>query len=439
MKVRWQGRALRRTSKGVLSATLLGSALVACRARATDHHFDSAAQEPGLPHRRGAEAVSATPTRSTAKDPRVVPRPSDAWPHAPAGFQVSLYAQGLPAPRELRTAPNGDVFVTHREPGEVLVLRGRGAEGGAAQVATFAGGLAMPFGMAFYPAGPAPEWLYVAETDGLVRFPYANGDLVARAAPEHLLDLPGGGKLRGGGHWTRDLAFSRDGKRLYISVGSHSNVDDPDDHPEERLRADILEVTPDGKNLRVFAAGLRNAVGIAVSPLTGALWASVNERDELGDDLPPDYITHVVDGGFYGWPWYYIGGHPDPRHRGKHPELQARVLVPDVLLAAHSASMQLTFYDGAQFPSAYRGDIFAPQHGSWNRSARSGYEVVRVPIDEKGRARGTYEDFLTGFVTPAGDAWGRPVGVAVAADGALLVSDDVGGCVWRVEWTGRQR
>jgi glucose/arabinose dehydrogenase len=177
-------------------------------------------------------------------------------------------------------------------------------------------------------------------------------------------------------------------------------------------------------------------VGIAVSPRTGELWASVNERDELGDDLPPDYITHVQPGGFYGWPWFYMGGHWDPKHKGKHPELKARVITPDVLLAAHSASMQLVFYDGDQFPKEYRGDIFAPQHGSWNRAVRSGYEVVRVPMDENGRARGTYEDFLTGFVTPEGDVWGRPVGIAVAADGSLLVSDDEGGCIWRVTHTG---
>jgi glucose/arabinose dehydrogenase len=404
------------------------------RARAIDHAFDVAAQAPGRSHKQRAEELPPPKaTQSARNDARLIPRPADAWPHVPAGFKVSLYAQGLPAPRSLRTAPNGDVFVTQRQPGDIIVLRGRDANGAAKERATFVSGLEMPFGIAFHPAGPAPEWLYIGNTNAVVRFRYAVGDLKARGAPEHLIDLPGGGHLHGGGHWTRDLAFSRDGKKLFVAVGSRSNNDDPDVTPAERGRALILEMDPDGKNARVYASGVRNAVGIAVSPKTGELWASVNERDALGDDLPPDYITHVVDGGFYGWPWYYIGGHPDPRHSGKHLELRGRVIVPDVLLAPHVATMQMIFYEGAQFPPEYHGDIFAPQRGSWNRSVRSGYEVVRVPIDQKGRARGTYEDFLTGFVTPAGDVWGRPVGITVDVDGALLVSDEVGGCIWRVE------
>ena len=237
------------------------------------------------------------------------------------------------------------------------------------------------------------------------------------------------------GHWTRDIAFSLDGSRLFVAVGSASNVDDPDEHPSEHQRAAILEYTPDGKFVKVFASGLRNPSGIAVDPSTGELWTSVNERDGLGDDLVPDYITHVEEDGFYGWPYYYLGGHPDPRHEGKHPELRDSVIVPDVLLQSHTASLQLTFYDGTQFPEQYRGDIFASQHGSWNRSVRSGYEVVRVPL-EKGKASGMYEDFLTGFLTPDGDVWGRPVGVSVAGDGALLVSDDGSGSIWRVIFRG---
>jgi glucose/arabinose dehydrogenase len=406
--------------------------------RAIDHSVDFSAQVPGLAHHKRIEDLPPPKATPAAKnDARVVPRPSSAWPHVPAGFKVSLYAKDLPGPRELRVAPNGDVFLTHRQPGEVLVLRGHDASGAAQQRATYAAGLDMPFGIAFYPAGPSPQWLYVGNTSGVVRLRYAVGDLAARAAPERLFDLPGGGHLHGGGHWTRDLAFSRDGKKLYVAVGSRSNVDDPDVTPAERGRAVILEMTPDGKSPRVFASGVRNAVGIAVSPATGELWASVNERDDIGDDLPPDYITHVEDGGFYGWPWYYLGNHQDPRHPGKHPELASRVVVPDVLLAPHSATMQMIFYDGAQFPQQYRGDVFVPQRGSWNRSVRSGYEVVRVPVGPDGRARGGYEDFLTGFVTTEGDVWGRPVGVAVAADGALLVSDEIGGCIWRVESTAR--
>jgi glucose/arabinose dehydrogenase len=418
---------------GALAALAFLAAL-GWAARAVDHRNDFSAERPGMAHRSRVEDLPPPKaTQAVTNDARVVPRPANAWPQAPAGFRVRLYAKDLPGPRELRTAPNGDVFFTHRVPGEIMVLRGLDASGAAQQRETYATDLDMPFGLAFYPTGPAPQWLYVGNTNGVVRFHYTTGDLKARGAPERLVELPGGGHLHGGGHWTRDLAFSRDGKQLFVSVGSKSNNDDSDDNPGERLRADVLEMTPEGKDVRVHAWGLRNAVGIAVSPRTGELWASVNERDDLGDDLPPDYITHVEPGGFYGWPWYYLGNHPDPRHRGKHPELAARVIVPDVLLAPHAATMQMIFYDGTMFPSEYRGDIFVPQRGSWNRSVRSGYEVARVPLDEHGRARGGYEDFLTGFVAPNGDVWGRPVGVTVAADGALLVSDEIAGCIWRVE------
>jgi glucose/arabinose dehydrogenase len=244
--------------------------------------------------------------------------------------------------------------------------------------------------------------------------------------------LPGGGRLRGGGHWTRDLAFSKDGKKLYVSVGSRSNNDDTDGNPAEFERADVLEFDADGKSRRVFAWGIRNAVGIAVHPRSGELWVSVNERDRLGDNLVPDYITHVEPGGFYGWPWFYLGAHPDPRHAGKHPELAGKVLVPDVLLESHDASLEMVFYDGAQFPAEYRGDVFAAQHGSWNKTVRTGYEVIRVPLHGRDRAEGDYEDFLTGFVTATGDVWGRPVGVAVAKDGALMVTDDGSNSIWRV-------
>jgi glucose/arabinose dehydrogenase len=308
--------------------------------------------------------------------------------------------------------------------------------------------------MAFYPNGDNPEWLYVGNTNSVVRFAYSRGDLVATGAPDTVVDaLPSSvprdleafreydravraGKLPPDhGHWTRDLAFSLDGSRLFVGVGSASNVDDPDDHPSEYRRADILEYTPDGEFVKVFASGIRNPSGIAVDPVTGQLWCSVNERDGLGDNLVPDYITRVEEDGFYGWPYYYLGGSPDPRHVGKHPELKGKVIVPDVLLQSHSASMQMTFYDGEQFPARYRGDIFAAQHGSWNRSVRSGYEVVRVPLED-GKASGVYEDFLTGFLTPEGDVWGRPVGVGVGQDGSLLVSDDGSGSVWRVTYRG---
>ena len=234
------------------------------------------------------------------------------------------------------------------------------------------------------------------------------------------------------------LAFSLDGKKMYISVGSRSNVDDTDNNPVEYHRADILEANPDGTGVRVYAWGIRNPVGIAVDSKTGELWASVNERDAIGDNLPPDYITHVQEGGFYGWPWYYIGANQDPRHRGKHPELRDKVIVPDVLLEPHDASLEMAFYQGEQFPKEYRGDIFAAEHGSWNKAVRTGYEVVRVPL-KNGKATGEYQHFVSGFVTPDGQVWGRPVGVAVAKDGSLMVTDDGSNSIWRVSYVGNLR
>jgi len=255
-----------------------------------------------------------------------------------------------------------------------------------------------------------------------------------------MADLPGGGRLRGGGHWTRDVVFSKDGTKMFVSVGSHSNVDDPDTTPEEFHRADVLEFTPEGKFIKVYASGIRNCVGEAINPISGELWCSTNERDGLGNNLVPDYVTHVQEGGFYGWPWYYMGGasggKQDPRHVGKHPELQAKVITPDILVNPHFASLEMLFYEGKQFPAEFHGDGFAAEHGSWNRADRSGYEVIRLPM-KGGRATGEYEDFLTGFVLPNGDVWGRPVGVTVAEDGSLFVSDDGSKSIWHVTYTGK--
>ena len=274
----------------------------------------------------------------------------------------------------------------------------------------------------------------MANTDGVIRFPYRNGDLKARGPAEKLsVELSGGaGFLRSGGHWTRDLVFSPDGKKMYVSIGSRSN--DSDDASEAN-RARIFEFNPDGTDQKVYAWGIRNAVGIAFRPATNELWMSTNERDELGEDLPPDYISSVRSGGFYGWPWFYLGNHPDPRHKGKHLDLAGKVIVPDVLVQAHSASLNLCFYSGDQFPAEYKGDIFAAFHGSWNRTKRTGYKIVRVPFDHSsGKPLGEYEDFVTGFVTPKGDVWGRPVGVTVAKDGSLLFSEDGNGTVWRISY-----
>ncbi|MEO8191104.1 MAG: PQQ-dependent sugar dehydrogenase [Acidobacteriota bacterium] len=374
-------------------------------------------------------------TKSVDSGSHVIDRPANAWPRVPPGFKVEEFQTKLDNPRLLRTAPNGDVFLAESYPGRIRVLRARDGAGRAEQNEIFASGLTKPFGIAFYPPGLEPQWVYVAETGRVVRFAYRSGDLKARGKPEVIVpDLPGGGLLRGGGHWTRDIQFAHDGRKMFVSVGSHSNVFENPGTSEER-RADILEYNPDGTAGRIYASGIRNAVGIAVQPGSGELWASVNERDGLGDDLVPDYISRIRDGGFYGWPWFYIGGHQDPRHANAHPELRDRVLVPDVLLQSHSASLQMAFYTGRQFPRDYAGDAFAAEHGSWNRARRTGYKVIRVPLRE-GAPTGEYEDFLTGFVTPDGQVWGRPVGVTVARDGALLVSDDGGDLVWRVSYDG---
>jgi glucose/arabinose dehydrogenase len=360
-----------------------------------------------------------------------VPKPSDAWPKAPTGFKVDLYASGLDEPREIRTAPNGDLFVAGSDSGQIKIFRGITKDSKPEQTSTFATGLHEPFGIAFYPPGNNPNWVYVGNTDSVVRFPYKNGDLKASGAAQTLIK-----GIPTGGHSSRDLAFSQDGKKMFLSVGSRSNVDDPDTHPREHNRAAILQYTPEGKFVKVYGAGIRNPVGITIQPETGELWCSVNERDELGDNLVPDYITHVQEGGFYGWPWYYMGDHQDPRHEGKHPELKGKVIVPDVLLQPHNASLEMTFYEGNQFPKDYKGDVFAAEHGSWNKADRAGYEVIRVPLKD-GKATGEYEDFVTGFVTPDGQVWGRPVGVAVAPDGSLMVSDDGSKSIWRVSYTAK--
>jgi len=371
-------------------------------------------------------------TQSAGNGPEVVPRPENAWPQVLPGFKVELYATGFDEPRLIRTAPNGDFFVAESHPGNIRVFRGITAEGKPVQAGIFATGLKQPFGINFYPPGPDPQWIYVGNTNSIVRFPYRNGDLKARGPAEHIADVPSGR-----GHWTRDIQFAPDGRKMFVSVGSASNVDDPDTTPREKNRADVLEFNPDGSAMRVYAYGIRNCVGMAINSQTGELWCSVNERDALGDNLVPDYITHVQEGGFYGWPWWYMGGHQDPRHEGKHPELKDKVITPDVILHPHNASLEMTFYEGQQFPAEYQGDIFACEHGSWNRSVRVGYELIRVPLHQTGHASGEYEDFMTGFVVDNGHVWGRPVGVTVAPDGSLLVTDDGSNSIWRISYTGK--
>jgi len=383
--------------------------------------------------------------------PSVAPRPAGAELKTLPGFKVTAFAK-LDAPRALRVAPNGDIFVAESERGAVRVLRAADGADKPSIDETFASGLDRPFGIAFYPLGPNPSWVYVANTSSVVRFPYHSGDLKPGGPPETVVpSLP-----HGGNHWTRDIVFSPDGKTMFVSVGSASNVaeDMPKKTPAEtaawqaahalgaawgrdEARADVLAFDPEGRGQHVFATGLRNCVGLALNHATGALWCSTNERDLLGDDLPPDYVTQVRAGGFYGWPWYYIGDHEEPRHAGERPDLKGKITVPDVLIQPHSAPLEMTFYDAsggpAAFPAQYRGDAFVALHGSWDRHKRTGYKIVRLPL-VRGQPTGAYEDFVTGFVIDDRSVWGRPVGVAVAHDGALLFTDDGGDMLWRVSY-----
>jgi glucose/arabinose dehydrogenase len=381
-------------------------------------------------------------TPSAANISRVSARPASALPQVPAGFKIELFAEGLSGPRQMRVAPNGDIFIAETRSGRIRILRA--ADGGTRPSASeiYASGLNGPFGIAFYPAGNDPKWIYIANNDSVIRFPYKAGDLKASSKPKTIVaELP-----HDGGHSTRDIAFSLDGKRMMISVGSRSN--DAEDmskapagwincHPlgasweSETDRADVLAFDPDGKRLGVFATGIRNCVGLATHPVTGDLYCSTNERDGLGDNLVPDYVTRVREGAFYGWPWFYIGNNEDPKHRGERADLKGKITIPDVLLQAHSASLGMTFYNGNQFPAEYSGDGFAAEHGSWNRSKRTGYKVVRIRMKD-GVPTGEYQDFVTGFVVDDSSVWGRPVGVAVAHDGALLVSEDANGTIWRI-------
>lgn len=409
---------------------------------------------PGVKHRIDVKALPRPyATKSAGNGPKVVDRPAAAELKVPSGFEVKLFASGLSGPRLMRTAPNGDVFIAESRTGTIRVLRAPDGADAPTENSVFAKGLRGPFGIAFYPA-KNPRWVYVGNNNSLVRFPYRAGDLVASGPAETVI-----AKLAEttGGHVTRDVAFSRDGRRMFVSVGSGSNVAESMGRKSaeeiraweaehglgaawgnEANRADVLVADPEGRGVKIFATGIRNAVGLAVQPSTGALWVSVNERDGLGDDLVPDYLSHIEEGGYYGWPWYYFGAHEDPRHPGARPDLAGKAIVPDVPVQAHSASLQMTFYPAdvtgaAAFPQEYRGDIFAALHGSWNRHVRTGSKVIRVHL-ENGRATGEYEDFLTGFVVDDGRVWGRPVGVTVAHDGALLVSEDGNGTIWRITY-----
>jgi glucose/arabinose dehydrogenase len=353
----------------------------------------------------------------------------------------------------MRLAPNGDIFVSETSAGRIRVIR-PAANGATAQtIETFADGLTQPFGIRFYPSGKNPQWVYVAELNRVVRFAYQTGDMKARAKAE--LVVPELAPDAGGGHTTRDIAFSPDGKRIFVSVGSRSNVAEEMSKKSpaevkaweaqhgsgaawdvETNRAAVLVFDVNApKQAKIFASGIRNCVGLTVQPQTGELWCTTNERDGLGDNLVPDYSTRVKAGGFYGWPWYYLGNHEDPRLKGDRPDLSGKAIVPDVPYQAHSAALTTEFYEQssgpAAFPAEYVGDAFTAMHGSWNRANRTGHKVVRVRM-KNGVPTGEYEDFLVGFIADDGNAWGRPVGILEAADGSLLVSDDGGNLIYRI-------
>jgi glucose/arabinose dehydrogenase len=411
--------------------------------------------KPGRLHRITAGKLPGPFATDAARNfPRLVPRPPAAQLQVPAGFKVSVFSTELQGPRVMRAAPNGDVFVAESRTGRIRVLRPTADNSQVALTDIFARDLTQPFGLQFYPAGPDPQWLYVAEINRVLRYRYRNGDLFASASPEVVV-----AQLAPtiNGHVTRDLAFSRDGKRMFVSVGSQSNV--ADDLPKKsaaqvkqweaqygtgatwgdeakRATVQVFEVGSKGPG-KIFANGLRNCVGLSVQPANGELWCAVNERDRLGDDLVPDYVTRVAQDGFYGWPWYYMGSNEDPRHKGARPDLANKVTVPDVLLTSHSAALNITFYTATSgrsaFPKEYVGDAFAVLHGSWNREFRTGHKVVRIRM-RNNIPMGDYEDFLTGFIVDDGFAWGRPVAAEVLNDGSLLVSEDGNNVIYRVSY-----
>ncbi len=380
----------------------------------------------------------------------VVTAPEGAMPSVPEGFAVEVFATGLTQPRVIRIAPNGDIFVAESEAGQVSIFAADAVESMPAEPETFVNGLDRPFGIAFYPP-EEPEYVYVAAANQVVRYPYKAGDRKASGEAEVIIaDIP---TER---HWTRDLAVSPDGTRLFVSIGSASNVagampelteEEIKAHEQthgvgaawgdEENRAAVRVFDPEGEKVSNFATGLRNCSGMTIQPGTDTLWCTGNERDHIGPNLVPDYLTTIREGGFYGWPWYYTGGNEDPAHAGERPDLKDQVMVPDVLLQAHSSTMQIDFYDGDAFPEEYRGDAFATMRGSWNRELRTGYKVIRA-LMENGEPTGVYEDFMTGFVLDPNQVWGRPTGLAITPDGALLISDDANGTIFLVTYEGSE-
>jgi glucose/arabinose dehydrogenase/cytochrome c2 len=410
---------------------------------------------PGRPHRISATSMpTAFATPSSRNNSSVAAKPADASLSVPPGFHIDIFSSGLTGPRKMLVAPNGDILVTETRGGRVTVLHPSTDGSRAAGTDVYLQGLKQPFGLAFYPNAQNPQWLYIAETNRVARYAFQVGDVKARGAAQVVVaQLPSGV-----GHSTRDIAFSPDAKQLFVSVGSGSNVAESMSKKTpaeiksweavhglggawdvETDRAAILEFDAAAPAAAThFANGIRNCVSLTVQPATGALWCTTNERDALGDDLVPDYSTRVTRGSFFGWPWYYIGSNEDPRLKGDRPDLSGKVSVPDVLYQSHSAALSMTFYAANRgkfaFPAAYAGDAIVGFHGSWNRSLRTGYKLVRVHM-KNGEPTGDYEDFLTGFVVDDAHVWGRPVATAQLPDGSLLMSEDGNNVVYRISYS----
>jgi glucose/arabinose dehydrogenase len=372
-------------------------------------------------------------TNSASNSPNVVAVPENPTLNVPAGFQVNVYADGLDAPRWLALTPSGDVLVTETRENRIRLLRDSNGDGVADVNKTFAtaqNGVNIPFGMTF-----AGDSFFLGNTGAVLRFPYTQGQQQLTGRGQKIADLTPGGYNQ---HWTRNVVASPDGTKLYVSVGSRSNVDE-----EPLPRASVQVMNLDGSNQQTFAYGLRNPIGLDFHPTTGALYATVNERDGIGDDLVPDYFTRLQQGEFYGWPYAYLAPNLiDPRQtingKSKRPDLVAKTQTPDVLFQAHSAALGLQFYDGKTFPQRYRNGAFVAMRGSWNRNQGTGYKVVFMPFDASGRPQGYYEDFLTGFLTdPQGPTtWGRPVGLLVLPDGSLLLTEEANNRIYRIQYRG---
>lgn len=384
-----------------------------------------AADTPGTKHEiRAQDLPKPYATPAVDNSSRTVARPNGWLPQMPKGFTISAFATGLSDPRWMALAPNGDVFLAEPDANKITLLRDTRHNGHADQTFTFARGFDRPHGLAFHNGA-----LYVGDLNAVWKLDYSDG-ATQRGHQQRITQQSFGGKQ---GHSTRDIAFGPDGT-LYVAIGSAGNVETSD----PPTRASVQKVSANGR-LSTFAGGLRNPVGIVFQPGTNQMWVTVNERDALGDNLPPDYATHVEDGAFYGWPYAYIGTHPDPTFGSKRPDLVAKTKTPDVLFQPHSAPLGLAFYEGSQFPAEYRGDAFVVLHGSWNSGQPHGYKVVRVHF-AGGKPAGGYEDFVTGFwdgKTSPAHVYGRPAGLLVAKDGSLLIADDAGKTVWRIAYTGK--